>query len=378
MPKKYNYEFTPGRPKISEESINSRLPSYLKIDYTTFKDQHTKARFVDEKYGECWGVPCDVFRRQKALHPDRERYDFLRKLEAQLPPFLKIKDETYIGLNKPVTLIDEVYGEWQQRIHHVIHRGMLPPARCKAEKLYKVDNTRMTEEEVNARIPNHLKVDYTTYVDTATKCRFVDIEYGELFAIPWNVFRSKKPLHEKRLRSMYADRVENLLLSIESEWILDKTSYVNRLTNMRFIHPILGEKNCLLAGIIENFDTNSSNSSNKTKTKFKLYTKKHWKTQEDLTCVGKYERNVVDYLNSLKVDYDWQIPILMPDGRKYICDLYVKDWDKWIEIKGKFFVIGKYKWEWFHSAYPNSELWDSNKLNELGILPKYKKSKNTA
>ena len=371
-PKKYNYEFTPGRPKISEESINSRLPSYLKIDYTTFKDQHTKARFVDEKYGECWGVPCDVFRRQKALHPDRERYDFLRKLEAQLPPFLKIKDETYIGLNKPVTLIDEVYGEWQQRIHHVIHRGMLPPARCKAEKLYKVDNTRMTEEEVNARIPNHLKVDYTTYVDTATKCRFIDIEYGELFAVPWQVFKSKQPLHPERLRLVYVDRIQNKLNALGSGLILDKSSFKNYKEKLLIIHPIHGEWWTTYSNVINGNDHPLNRKENvkrtcrerygcdwsaqnrevhlkQTQSGKRIYHRTHWKTGKEILCTGRYERNVVDMMNSMKIDFEWQIPFKMHDGRVYICDMYVPKWNKYIEIKGFFYKTGKEKWNWFKS-----------------------------
>jgi hypothetical protein len=28
----------------------------------------------------------------------------------------------------------------------------------------------------------------------------------------------------------------------------------------------------------------------------------------------------------------------------------------------------KEKWEWFHSNYPNSELWNESKLKEMKIL----------
>jgi len=41
---------------------------------------------------------------------------------------------------------------------------------------------------------------------------------------------------------------------------------------------------------------------------------------------------------------------------------------KWIEIKGYFRKDAKKKWNWFHKEYPNSELWDKNKLKEMGLL----------
>ena len=70
----------------------------------------------------------------------------------------------------------------------------------------------------------------------------------------------------------------------------------------------------------------------------------------------------------LKIDFDWQIKFKMPNEKTYFIDCYLKDSDTYIEIKGYFRKDAEEKWNWFHKEYPNSELWNQKKLEELGIL----------
>lgn len=97
----------------------------------------------------------------------------------------------------------------------------------------------------------------------------------------------------------------------------------------------------------------------------------HWKTGVQLQCRGSYEVAFVEWCNLHQIDFEWQLPFKMPNGRTYIIDAYVKTGDhadKWIEIKGYMRSRSKHKWEWFHAHYPNSELWDKVRLIALGIL----------
>jgi hypothetical protein len=98
----------------------------------------------------------------------------------------------------------------------------------------------------------------------------------------------------------------------------------------------------------------------------------HWKTNSPLVCTASYEIAFVNWCNLNQIDFDWQIPHPMPDGRIYIVDAYIKSGEFaniWIEIKGYMSKIGREKWTWFHSQYLNtSQLWDKNKLETLGIL----------
>jgi len=96
---------------------------------------------------------------------------------------------------------------------------------------------------------------------------------------------------------------------------------------------------------------------------------KHWKTNEDCVWVGSYERKTLEYLNKNQIDYKWQPKVFkMPNGKTYRPDLYLIKEDRWVEIKGFMRETSNLKWTWFHKEYTNSELWDKNKLKELGIL----------
>ena len=95
---------------------------------------------------------------------------------------------------------------------------------------------------------------------------------------------------------------------------------------------------------------------------------KHWRTNDELVCTGSWEQKVVMWLNYNKIDFDWQIHFNMPSGKVYIIDLYLKNRDVYVEIKGRWFPEGRKKWDWFRENYLNSELWDKKALKEKGIL----------
>lgn len=102
----------------------------------------------------------------------------------------------------------------------------------------------------------------------------------------------------------------------------------------------------------------------------------HWLTNEEIICQGSWEDKVINYLNVKQIDYDWQPKAFITNlktisGKRfstYRPDLYLKDENKWIEIKGFFRRDALEKWNWFHKEYPNSELWDKEKLKQLGVL----------
>jgi hypothetical protein len=95
----------------------------------------------------------------------------------------------------------------------------------------------------------------------------------------------------------------------------------------------------------------------------------HWKTSENLYCIGSWEAKVIAYLNNHKIDFIWQpMAFKLPNGKIYLPDLYLIKENKYVEIKGYFRNDALYKWECFHSSYSNSELWNKEKLKSLGIL----------
>ena len=100
----------------------------------------------------------------------------------------------------------------------------------------------------------------------------------------------------------------------------------------------------------------------------------HWKTKENLLCRGSYEKAFVNWANSNEIDFEWQIPFKMPDGTSYWIDALITSKEYagiYIEIKGYFWDDAQRKWKWFNAEHiDNSQLWDTKKLKEIGILPK--------
>jgi len=98
---------------------------------------------------------------------------------------------------------------------------------------------------------------------------------------------------------------------------------------------------------------------------------KHWKTLDELVCEASYEVAFVNWCNHNQIDFDWQIPQKMPDGRVYFVDAFIKSGefsDLWIEIKGYMTPTALEKWLWFSNNHSNSQLWLKERLVQLGIL----------
>lgn len=318
-----------GAPKLTEDEINNRIPSYLKIDFSTFTSTVLPARFIDSKYGEFWNKPWNVFRANHALHPIRYRDEICLKIQMQLPQELTLVFDSFQGYRKAVTLIDCEYGAWKVLLSNVLGPNkQIHPKRAK-KLLFEV--VKLTEEEINSRLPSHIKINYNTYKGVGKKAEFVDEKYGSWYATVNSVLAGKNPLRGTLKRE---------------ETCIKKYGFKHRLQN-----PEEAKK------------LTKSNGS-------KYYTI-HWKTKKLIQCTGRYELNVIEFFNKINIDFDFQIPFLMPCGRTYICDLYIIDWDLYIEIKGKWFRNGKEKWDWFKEEKHNSALWQSSDLKLIGIHPVY-------
>lgn len=212
-------------------------------------------------------------------------------------------------------------------------------------------------EEVKARLyavhGDVVSLKESTYVDNNTNCIFVDKTYGEWLGDPRHIINRgsshSKRKYEKQTQTSLNRYGVTHWTSLQSVKDKQKRTFLKKYgVDSASKNPEVAKKQAL-----------SVNNS---------CVLIHWKTGEKVVCVASYEKKVIEYLNKNQIDFDFQIPFDMPDGKRYFIDLYLKEQSVWVEIKGYKRLKGMKKWEWFHSEHSNSELWDKQKLKEMKIL----------
>lgn len=317
----------------------------ISCDFNTYKNFSTKCRFIDKEYGDWWTTPKNIV-RLKVKHLNRRALEFIKRRKIPLETIkeriknkhgnqIVLLDETYIGTNAKATFVDIEYGKFTANIHQI-----LSGTKCiKRSNKETSDRLVLKENQVKLKLPDHIKLDFLTYTRINSKCKFIDQKYGEFWAIPNNV--------------------------------LNKGSG----------HPVRGKEKAI-ATCLKNYGTTHPNKNFE---QFKIGARNrwlttilvHWKTKEELIVMSSFEFAIVNYLNINNIDFDWQIPFILPNGQTYIIDLYLKQENLYVEIKGAFLnEKSKIKYYLFSSIHKNSELWQTNKIKELTGLSEYKIRKN--
>jgi hypothetical protein len=267
-----------------------------------------------------------------------------------------IDDSTYIGCSKRAEFVDKEYGSFVSFVYSVVCRGSGHPKRSidrKAKKrILSIENVKLRIERIYGNI---VSIDESTYEGTNKKARFIDREYGEWWTKPSKVI-DRGQGHPIR----GTEKQKQTMLDRHGACNPSNVTKFQEKRKQTFIEH-LGADNPMKIGEIALRCARSQHNSGIIK---------HWKTGEDCIWVASYERVVLEWLNKNQIEYSWQKEVFqLLNGHTYRPDLYLIDEDKWIEIKGYFRrEDAREKWEWFHKEHPNSELWDYNKLKELGIL----------
>lgn len=323
--------------KWSREKIKNRLNEigYVEadIDYSTFTGMNQKCKFIDSQYGDWWVLPSNVV-YNKSKHPKRSNCirilnnstgieEIKQKIKNQFGEIVTIDESTYKSGNKKARFIDKEYGEFYQRVN-VITNG-LSKGHPKRGMESRKKSISVPIEEFKTRLYDIWKEEITvvedSYIDISSKTKFNHIKYGTWEADPRNVLNGHG-------------------------------------------HPVAGRdkqrKSMMKIYGCEHPSQNRSISLKTSKSRGKRVILKHWKTNEEIICTASYEYQVIKKLNELQIDYDVQVPFPIEiDGKNriYYVDLYLKNENKYIEIKGYFRELSRKKWEKFHSLFPNSELW---------------------
>lgn len=309
----------------------------LSIDWSTYQGFSNKCKFIDSEYGE-WIAYCrDVVlrnqsHRKRANKNIQEKHRIpIEKIKEKLflvhGDLVLIDESTYIDVRKDARFIDKEYGEFWAAPYYIYTYKARHPIVGKQTQ----GGARNSETYIKNRLKeiygDEVIIDWDTYKTMNVKAKFIHSKHGEWWATPSNVLRGHS--HKK-------DRVKKT-----RETFLKKYGVPNAMQNREVLLKSIKSKRQKVILI-------------------------HWKTQKEVLCNCSYEYAVINKLNELKIDYEIQIQFHLEElNCKYFMDLYVKDWNLYVEIKGRPYEDGILKFETFHKKYPNSEIWGIDKISKF-------------
>lgn len=218
---------------------------HLKLDHSTYSNSSTKALFRDDEHGDWWVVPISLIRRPKSDHPQRSKYhnkytpaEIEKKIQEERP-HISLDYTSYSGMYSPAKFFDEEYGVWESTPASVLRLKTNHPDRC--------GNRTLSADEINRMVKSYypnLELDISTYKNTHTKCRFIDIILGDWIIRPNSLLNKRgKAIHPSLLRNklLTSEEVEARIKTSCPFVSLDHSTYVNTTTKARFVDDIHGE-----------------------------------------------------------------------------------------------------------------------------------------
>jgi len=324
------------------------------------------------------------------------------RLEKVHGSVVVLDEGTYVNTYTKARFIDKEFGKWWVEPNYVLNNGTGHPKRG---YIKNVRSHTLSIDIIKQRLykihGNTISIDESMYVNTNTKCRFIDKDYGEWWAVPNSILNHgtkhrKRGLQKRKQTNLKKYGVEN---PSQYEEIKEKKKQTT-MKNYGVENPSQDEniKKKKIETCLKNYGVENPSQNKTIRNKQKAtcmenhgveypsqnpeialkqsraqnnsFILKHWKTKEEIVCVASWEKKVVEYFNKNRINFKWQHKTFkMPNGKTFRPDCYLIGKRKpWIEIKGYFRDDAKEKWEWFHKEYPNSELWDKKKLKEMKIL----------
>lgn len=301
---------------------------------STYVDFKKHATFIDHEFGEWRALVYAICRGGR--HPERfmttkriTLEEAERRVFARHGSIVSIKKDTWTKQNDLCTFIDVEFGEWTARLVNVLS-GIGHPKRLAARRS---EVNKLSVEDVNERLTqvHGQNVKLTgVYTNICAPCEFTDIEFGQFTALPVNVLRGAGHIRRAVRRRR-------------------ETS----LERFGFEHPM------------QNNEVFTKNMR-----KRRMHRKAtHWKTGQELDCLGSWEVKFVDWLTKNKYDFIWQPRAFkMPNGKSYRPDAFIIDMNLWVDVKGYYSPSSRAKCEWFKTIMSNFEVWEKDMLVELGII----------
>lgn len=323
----------------------------------------------------------------------------IKSLLSEMYPDQTFDFTNYKNTRSKIRTVDPIYGEWFPTVKNLLSKKRQHTKRASRRIIVTVE---IAIERTRSAHGDNVIIDKTTYSGVNNKCRFIDKEYGEFWARPHHVFRGMRHKNRAIVENSISSRlsieeVKSRLKKNGSEITIDESTYSGLYRKAKFIHAKYGEWWATPSNVITNNSSHPDGARQKSidtfmrnygtvspmqnkeiflknaKSRWRKMTLKHWRTGKNVVCTSSYEFAVVRHLNENKIDYDWQIKFVLPNGYSYFIDMYLPDKNKYVEIKGIFFnEKNKKKWEIFHSLYKNSEIWFIDEVVEFVGKSEYK------
>lgn len=166
------------------------------LDVSTWDGMKAKARFWDRDGKEYWLIPRNVLARAPKTKHNAKSLDDVKKAVFMVHgDEITIDESTYRGMHTKARFVDKDYGEWWSTPSHIIHSGSKNPKR--------VGVIRYTAKEINDHLsltmPESSMVE-SSYTNVNSIAIFIDKDFGEWTAKPADVMRGHGHIKRGRLK----------------------------------------------------------------------------------------------------------------------------------------------------------------------------------
>lgn len=298
---------------------------------------------------------------------------------------VRLLESSYKNTRDHATFIDIEHGEWRARLDSVLAGREHPRRIDHSRKTRRVSREAMLENL--KRVHGDTVTLGDDFVMMTRACTFIDIDHGSWVTSPAVVLHGcRHPAHARQNHYRISrDEIESRLRRVHGKIVKLGDDYVDTKTKCTFIDdkhgPWRANPNHVCMGM--SHPLRQAQKSAQTRKSFPIVT--HWKTGDECHSQSGWEFATLLWLNKNRYDFDWQVPFVTELSTKkarkawYIVDLYLKSGpftNTYVEIKGAWNVHNnernRLKWEWFHTTHANSVLWMSADLHRLGVLHRSK------
>ena len=183
------------KPSILKIIENIKNRPHISINESTFINNQTKCEFIDSEYGSWITLPGSIL--AGCEHPKRAIKETSINKTTKIESILeKIKDRPYISINKDTYVNTKTKCEFIDSEYGSWLAKPISVIRGGNHPRRSIDmqsrNKIIPVETIEQRLPKRVSINRETYKGTGVRCEFFDVEYGGFWSTPYLVISGKK------------------------------------------------------------------------------------------------------------------------------------------------------------------------------------------